>query len=288
MHIQNDTTALVTGAGSGIGRALALALADRGARVICADLTAARGEQTAGAIRARSGRAEAIALDVSCLDSWTTACGHIRSTIGWVDIICNNAGTTCGKSGVGEIAFADWDRLISTNLSGVLYGSRLFLSDLYRGHGPGHILNTVSICGVVTGSGSGAYIASKFGALGLSEALYFDTLDSEVSVSVLCPGFVKTGLATQAPRGNECGEPVPRTNHAAIDNGMDPAALAAMAVRGIENEQFYLMSHPEYAAVVRSRHRQIEQALTSAERGDGRQDDVRVLAAGWAQGDMHG
>lgn len=279
MQIDKDIVALVTGAGSGIGRALAEAIAGRGATVVCADRLHAVADETAQAIRNAGGRADAVALDVADVQSWDAACDEILSTHPSVQLICNNAGVTCARSPIGGTDVDDWDRLIAVNLSGVFYGSRFFLTRLV-GNGPGHIVNTSSMCGVITCGGSGAYIASKFGVLGLSESLYFDLERSAVSVSVLCPGFVRTGLAGSADDGGA------RTNHEAIEAGMDPAQLAEQVVQGVEVGRFYLFTHPEYAEVVRNRNRALELAIVEAgtTRVDGRSDDVNVLAPGWNLG----
>lgn len=278
MHVDQNTVALVTGAGSGIGKALAEALASRGAKTLCADVKPHQAETVVEAIRAAGGQAAAITLDVSCFEAWQTVSEAIVAEHGPVDLICNNAGITCPKSPVGEIDTGDWERMLATNLSSTFYGSRCFLSTLYRGSGPGHIVNTASVCGLVTGPNSGAYIASKFGVVGLTESLYFETRDSEVSVSMLCPGFAQTNLAAISKAETALG-----TNSAALDNGMKAEDVAACVLDGIEHDRLYITTHAEYLEVVRTRHHAIEAALGSTQRTDGRADDPSVLAAGWVE-----
>ncbi|MDD9727155.1 SDR family NAD(P)-dependent oxidoreductase [Roseovarius sp. SK2] len=273
MRIEDNTVALVTGGGSGIGRSLAREVAARGATAICADMNQESAEETVTSIRADGGRALAISLDVADRKSWAGACDEILGKVGHVDIIFNNAGVTVPKTALSELPPEQWDRLRAVNLDGVYNGIHYFMSRLYGG-GRGNIVNTASICGLVTCAGSGAYIASKFAVLGLSEALRFDLEDSDVGVSVLCPGFVRTGLAGSAGDASS-------TNHASLENGMAPEDIARIALDGVEADHFYLLTHGEYAGVVANRNRTIEYELAAATRSDGRCDDVDVLAAHW-------
>lgn len=189
-----DSQAVVTGAGSGIGRALALELARRGGRVVCADIDEASAKETVGLIEGRGGEALAVHCDVSALDDVE----HLAATAaswhgGAPDLVCNNAGIGAGGRFVGDVPFADWQRTLGVNLWGVIHGCHVFAPRL-REAGRGGIINVASAAGFTAAPRMGPYNVSKAGVLSLSETLAAEFAGTDVGVTVLCPTFVRTGI----------------------------------------------------------------------------------------------
>ena len=193
-------TAVVTGAGSGIGRSLAILLAERGALVHAADIDEASVQAVAGEIRAAGGGAQAHAVDVADPD----AVGRLADLVfaaGPVDLLFNNAGI--GLAGeITDTTLSDWRRLIDVNLMGVVHGLHAFLPRLLAQDRPAHIVNTASMAGLVPAAGLGAYSATKAAVVGLTDALDIELGDTQVRVSALCPGVINTAIvATSTMRG---------------------------------------------------------------------------------------
>ena len=195
----NDKVALITGAGSGIGRESALRMADEGAAVMCADLDAEGAEMTAGIIQNRGGRAGVLQLDVSAEAEVKAALTTTAGELGGLDVIFNNAG-------IGGVAFG-WDKTIAVNLSGVYYGlfhGAQFLAD----NGGGAIINTASVAGLVglTGpapaeelpEGAGAYVAAKHGVAGLTKQYAVTFGPRGVRVNAIAPGYIVTPMTEPA------------------------------------------------------------------------------------------
>lgn len=187
-----DKVAVVTGAGSGIGRALAAQLARAGAIVRATDLDAAAVESCAGEIRAEGGRAEGRPLDVASAAAVEAEVRDVVAAHGRLDAMFNNAGVLL----VGQFqdfTAEQWRRLLDVNLHGVINGARAAYPVMLR-QGAGHIVNTSSLSGVVPGVFQVPYVASKFAVVGLSRALRAEAAAGGVRVSVVCPGFVDTGI----------------------------------------------------------------------------------------------
>lgn len=190
--------AVVTGAGSGIGRSFALELAARGGQVVCADLDLARAEETAALIARAGGRATAVQCDVS---SHAEVASLAESSEQWldgpVDLLINNAGVGVGGLPMGNNSMEDWEWALGVNLWGVVYGCDVFLPKL-REIGRGGIINVSSGASFAAIPLMGAYNVSKAGVLALSETLAAELAGSGVRVSVLCPAFVRTNIARDA------------------------------------------------------------------------------------------
>lgn len=186
--------AVVTGAGSGIGRAFARELARRGGRVVCADVDLATAKDTVAAIEADGGAAYAVGCDVSVerqvADLADTAEQWLAAP---VDLVINNAGIGTGGRVVGETPLADWERTLGVNLWGVLHGCHVFAPRL-RAAGRGGIINVASAAGFAAAPKMGAYNVSKAGVLALSETLAAELSGTGVAVTVVCPTFVKTNI----------------------------------------------------------------------------------------------
>jgi NAD(P)-dependent dehydrogenase (short-subunit alcohol dehydrogenase family) len=188
--------AVVTGAGSGIGRAFALELAARGGQVVCADIALDRAEETAALIGRERGRAAqcdvASLSDVSALartaDEWLD---------GPVDLIINNAGIGVGGLPMGDNPMEDWHRAFGVNLWGVVHGCDVFVPRL-RKIGRGGVINVSSGASFAGVPLMGAYNVTKAGVLALSETLAAELAGTGVRVSVLCPAFVRTNIARDA------------------------------------------------------------------------------------------
>jgi NAD(P)-dependent dehydrogenase (short-subunit alcohol dehydrogenase family) len=186
-----SSRAVVTGAGSGIGRAFALELARRGGEVVCADIDLTRAQQTAAQI---GPRALAVACDVSSLhDVETLAKTAAEFLSGPVDLLINNAGVGSGGRDVGELPMDDWQWVLGINLWGVIYGCHVFGPGL-RGAGSAGIINVASSAAWGAMPGMSAYNVSKAGVLALSETMAAELSGTDVTVTALCPTFVKTNV----------------------------------------------------------------------------------------------
>lgn len=190
-----NAKAVVTGAGSGIGRAFALELARRGGDVVCADIDADRAVETAKLIaELGKGTAHAVTCDVSSrseVESLVAQAQEIFS--GPPTLVINNAGVGIGGKPVGEIGLDDWNWALGINLWGVIYGCELF-TPLLRKAGRGGIINVASAAGFAAAPVMGPYNVSKAGVMSLSETLAAELAGSGVNVTVLCPTFVKTNV----------------------------------------------------------------------------------------------
>lgn len=187
--------AVVTGAGSGIGRAFALEIAARGGEVVCADIDKDRADETVRMIEQRYGRtAHSIFCDVSRREDVESLALHAELLFhGAPTLVINNAGVGIGGKPVGDIGFQDWEWALGINLWGVVYGCEIFAPRL-RAAGRGGIINVASAAGFAAAPGMAAYNVSKAAVVSLSETMAAELAGSGVAVTALCPTFVKTNV----------------------------------------------------------------------------------------------
>jgi NAD(P)-dependent dehydrogenase (short-subunit alcohol dehydrogenase family) len=189
----DDRVAIVTGAASGIGRALAAALAAEGSTVVLADIDGPGVERAAAEI----GRgAEAVAVDVTDAGAVAALVASVAERHGRIDLLFNNAGIGAGGP-VEQLAVADWARVIDVDLNSVVYGVAAAYPLMVR-QGAGHIVNTASLAGLVPSPLLAPYAAAKSAVVGLSVSLRVEAAAHGVRVSVVCPGPVETPLLDQA------------------------------------------------------------------------------------------
>lgn len=187
--------AVVTGAGSGIGRAFAIELAKRGGEVVCADIDKDRADQTVQTIsRIYGAKAHAVFCDVACREDIESLALHTELIFGGpATLVINNAGVGIGGKPVGDIGLDDWKWALDINLWGVVYGAETFVPQL-REVGGG-IINVASAAGFAAAPLMGPYNVSKAAVVSLSETMAAELCRSGVTVTVLCPTFVKTNVA---------------------------------------------------------------------------------------------
>lgn len=189
----NGKVAVITGAGSGIGRATALLLARHGAKVHVADLNAGAAQAVADEIGAAGGRAVAHAVDVSSPDAVEDLAQAVFEADGHVDVLHNNAGI--GHAGNLEATtIDDWQRVIAVNLLGVAYGVQAFVPRMLAQGRSATVVNTASEAGLVPMAKMAPYCASKFGVVGMSEALDAELAGRGIRVVAICPGVIDTGI----------------------------------------------------------------------------------------------
>src|SRR6516225_8394141 len=174
--------------------------------------------------------------------------------------LCNNAGVS-GAAGADNISLQDWRWVIDINLMGVVHGVKAFVP-LLKTHGEGgHIVNTASMAGFLGGTGFGAYTASKFAVVGISEALAMELEPHGIGVSVLCPGWVATNI-TESRRNwpKDYGSPPPRAIGPLAEqiaelvrNGMPPSEVAAMVLNAVRDNELYIFTHADMRAPLEAR-----------------------------------
>ncbi|PLK26748.1 SDR family oxidoreductase [Novosphingobium sp. TH158] len=246
-------TAFITGGASGIGLAVAHALAGAGLRVAIADIDGARLDQVAGEF---PGEVEPVVLDVRDRAMWQAARERVEGRFGPVSVLMNNAGIindsgdAIEKRGLVDQSPESWDMMIGINLTGVYNGIHTF-GPAMRDRGEGHIVNTSSTQGVISARGVASYCAGKFGVVALSECLRDELAGNGVGVSVLCPGVVATRLSVSSRMvaGQE-----PR---ALIHYGIEADTVAAMVLEAIRANRLYIFTHGEYAKPVAERHARV-------------------------------
>jgi NAD(P)-dependent dehydrogenase (short-subunit alcohol dehydrogenase family) len=188
-----DRMAVVTGAGSGLGRAIAVMLAARGAAVAAVDLDAASAEETARMIAAAGGRAAAFQADTSVAADIDRAVTGAVSRLGSLEIMVNNAGILDGYFDVDEMTEAVWRRVIDIDLTGVFLGCKRAVREMLP-RGRGRIVNMASVAGLNGTGGGAAYIAAKHGVVGLTRQMAVAYSARGITVNAVCPGAIPTGL----------------------------------------------------------------------------------------------
>jgi len=183
--------AVITGAGRGIGAAIAIKLADMGARSIVSGRTRVALEQTAVAIHAKGGQSKVIECDLTDLGSVEALAEHVGREFGRIDILVNNAGIRGQQGPLQELPPDGWDNIVNTNLRGVYYVIRAFAPLMIRARN-GHIINISSLAGKNPIANGAAYAASKWGLNGLSYSVAEELRAHNIRVSVICPGSVHT------------------------------------------------------------------------------------------------
>ncbi|MEL7027766.1 MAG: glucose 1-dehydrogenase [Pseudomonadota bacterium] len=227
MKVFTEEVALVTGAGSGIGRSVACLFAERGARVIVADLDDEGGEGTAAIIRERSGDAHFVKCDVSQADQVEAMAATAIDRFGRLDFAHNNAGGTTQFAPILETTEEDWDKSVAVHLKGVWLCMREEIRRM-RPNG-GSIVNTASIAGMMGMLGAGAYTASKHGVIGLTKVAAMECGAMQIRVNAVCPGGIRTPPVIAYEQDHQAASDVIKGWHALGRYG-EPAEVAETVV----------------------------------------------------------
>jgi NAD(P)-dependent dehydrogenase (short-subunit alcohol dehydrogenase family) len=258
----NSKVAVVTGAGSGIGRALVRAFGREGMRVVAADVEQIALDETMKLLHDAGTDATACVVDVGDFAQVDALADQAYATFGSVDVLCNNAGVFAGGL-LWERPASDYEWTLRVNLWGILHGVRAFVPRLLEQGTPAHIVNTVSMAGLCTTPYSGAYDVSKFAALAATECLAHDLalVGAPIKVSMLCPGLVATNIG-RADRNRPAGLAAMSTPDAefvtqvlvdSTSQGLAPEAVADLVVDAIRTERFFIPTNDSHAPQLRER-----------------------------------
>ncbi len=268
-------TAFVTGGASGIGLSMARAFGRAGMNVVLADVDLDAAKAAAERLAAEQVKATAVRCDVSERGAVREAALEAIAAFGKVHVVCNNAGVAVGGQ-MGTVRERDWDWIIDVNLKGVVYGTETFVP-LIKSHGEGgHIVNTASMAGMVSPPGLEPYCATKFAVVAMSEGWHGQLAPSNIGVSVLCPGFVRTrihesGRARQDKYGGvgDVDPGVAETREQAAQNvlsGIDPDIVGNRVLEAVRDGEFYVFTHPAMRPFVEARFQMIMAAFDAASR----------------------
>ncbi len=248
-------TAIVTGAASGIGNALARRFAHLGMQVVLADVEDEPLERAVEDIRRSGASALGVLVDVRHHEQVDELARRTIDTFGAAHVVCNNAGVVV-RGNVWQLTLEDWQWVIDVDLWGVVHGVRAFLP-LLMDQGEGHIVNTASMSGLRSTPNDAPYRVAKHGVVALSETLQLELaqVGSEVGVSVLCPGPVNTQIR-DAERNRPTGQRptvTPGSGRGPDMSGeMDPDDVATMVVAAIRERRFWIFTHPDEVRSLRA------------------------------------
>jgi NAD(P)-dependent dehydrogenase (short-subunit alcohol dehydrogenase family) len=232
----SDRVVVITGAGSGIGREVALLCARRGANLALCDVNFPAVEETAEHARALGCDVITAKVDVSLVADLTDFAESVHQRFGAVDLLVNNAGVAV-IGGFLETSSKDWDWLVSINLTGVANGCHAFLPAMVeRGHG--QVVNVSSAAGLLANPQLAAYSATKFGVLGLSEALRMELAPLGIGVTAVCPGIINTPITTNAAvRGNHAADRRQNLQDLYAKRGYTAEKVALRILRGVHRNR---------------------------------------------------
>jgi NAD(P)-dependent dehydrogenase (short-subunit alcohol dehydrogenase family) len=254
-------TAAITGAGGGLGRAMALAFAREGMHLALADVDEGALQETASLLS----RPPVVSMRVDV--SKEQDIQEFSRRIDRPFLVCNNAGVS-PLGAVWENSAGDWQWILGVNLWGVIHGVRAFAPRLIA-QNEGHIVNTASVAGLISPPGSGAYNVTKHAVVALSESLHHDLRErnSAVGVSVLCPAYVPTGISSSErnrPAGLAAGSKSELTKakeanlkKAVASGRLTADDVAKAVVAAVKDDRFYILTHPRIKGAVEARMRDI-------------------------------
>lgn len=234
MSLPKSPRCVITGAGGGFGRAIALELARRGAHLLLSDVDVAGVEETArlalaaGAQAARGMRCDV--TQIADVEALADACERP------VDLVVNNAGVSSAGR-IGELPIADWRWTLEVDLLGVIHGCHVFVPML-RSQGQGHVLNVASAAGLLSAPMMGAYNVAKAGVVALSETLAAELVGTAIGVTVLCPTFFKTNIVKS---GRFTDEKTRATAEGLVERGKTAEAVARAALASVERGRLYAL-----------------------------------------------
>jgi NAD(P)-dependent dehydrogenase (short-subunit alcohol dehydrogenase family) len=271
----NNKVAIVTGGATGIGRSIAISLAKAGMHVAIADIDDLSGQKTCDEIKSLGVKSMFHYTDVTLLKSLEDLAVRVEEELGDVFLLCNNAGVILWET-MHEVSQEDWNHLFNVNVGGVMNGIRVFLPRLLASEQGGHILNTASLGGHAPFQGMGPYIPSKFCVVGISEVLRLDLAETNVGVSVLCPGLVKSAIAEKtlkwAKKRKKDEEKIEMAQHAALmldEVGMDTNIVGELVRRALEADEFYIFTNienPPSRETIEIRTKEIFKALDTLDK----------------------
>ncbi|HEX7643864.1 MAG TPA: SDR family NAD(P)-dependent oxidoreductase [Burkholderiaceae bacterium] len=261
----NNKVAVITGAASGIGRALAERCVAEGMAVVLADIEEAALRETEKALTQKCGSVIAVATDVSKADQVAELARRAMERFGAVHLLFNNAGVAAGMSLWGS-PLEDWEWVVNVNLWGVIHGIRTFVPIMLAQKEECHIVNTSSVAGLTSAAFNGIYGMSKHAVVCMSETLYKElgVLGKHIGVSVLCPGFVRTRLMDSSrnrpvelqverrPLSKEAEAGLQWVRDQ-VENGMPPHDVANQVFEAMREGRFYIVTHPEMRPLIRRR-----------------------------------
>ncbi len=256
MQELSGKVAVITGAGSGIGRALARRFAAEGMKVVLADRDEVKMRSVEAELAERGTEVLPVVCDTSLEDDVQALADATVERFGGAHVLCNNAGVV-GKGDAWRSPMSSWEWVIGINLYGVIHGIRAFLP-IMEDQGEGHIVNTASMAGLVAIPGAAPYNVAKSGVVALSEGLFLElaATGSLVKVSALCPGFVKTALMSDqlwterlgADPGmpeTPMGQMIDQVFRQGVEEGIDADEVATQVVDAIRAERFWILTHSE-------------------------------------------
>jgi NAD(P)-dependent dehydrogenase (short-subunit alcohol dehydrogenase family) len=268
--------AFITGGASGIGLAIARVFAGAGMKLVIADLRQDHLDAATAELREAGADFKTLRLDVSDRAAVQEAARIADHLYGKVHVLCNNAGVNIIRP-IDQASFEDFDWLINVNLGGVINGLLSFIPRI-KAHGEGgHIINTSSVAGIITGPGTGVYSATKFAIRGLSEALRYDLAPHGIGVSVICPGTVSTKLyesednrqdryqGTVDEHVLEQRAGTGRLFREVLPKGIDPMRVAEKTLQALRENALYVMTHVEVETDIREAYEEMLAALPDEE-----------------------
>ncbi|HEY4125336.1 MAG TPA: SDR family NAD(P)-dependent oxidoreductase [Rhizomicrobium sp.] len=271
-------TAFITGGASGIGLSMARAFGRAGMNVVIADIEDAPAKAAVERLASEQIKAVAIHCDVGERNNLRAAALEAVSAFGKIHVVCNNAGVGAGGE-IGKVPERDWDWIIDVNLKSVVYGVETFLP-LIRSHGEGgHFINTASIAGLISGPGLEPYSATKYAVVAMSEGWALQLAGSNIGMSVLCPGFVRTRIheSSRTKQAHFTTANVAPTESdperfqmvsKAVETGIDPDVVGQRVVEAVRDGDLYIFTDPRFKDVVEMRFASIRNGFDQASKSE--------------------
>ena len=269
--------AFITGGASGMGLAMARSFAAAGMKVAIADVEQVALDRVKAEFDASNAEVITLQVDVTDRAAMEAAADATEAAFDKVHVLVNNAGVAVGGS-LDQMSYEDWDWVMGVNLDGVVNGLQAFVQRI-KAHGEGgHVVNTASLAGHFAIPGLGIYTATKYAVVGISETLRADLKQHDIGVSVLCPGVVNTNIfdsgrnrpshlqgetdtAKMVLSEDVAGPEQEQRIAEMMTKALDPAVVGDMVLHSIQEDEFYIFSHPEVEPMVSGRAAEVTDAF---------------------------